>query len=149
MKIKLYIFITFVSLTLLSIAPTASASTNDVIYNDGIITVTGLGCAPPRAFSRPYAMIYARQAATLDAYRLLAEYLYKNPTQETTVATWYKGMIIDKTTFNTEAVHRLIKHIKITSIKYYHDGGVEVTIQASVINPTQFRKQINTKDVSP
>lgn len=117
MKKKFYILIATVLLIHLSIASTVSAkdTVDATNWEDNLITCTGIGRPPSNAFSHSYARIYARQAATLDAYLLMAECLL------------YTGDY--KINFNTEMAYKFSKVCKIKNIKYNTDGSVEVTLQ--------------------
>lgn len=103
----------------------ADAGTN---WENATITVVGNGIAPPDTVNAAQAKALAKRAATVDAYRQLAESVKGvNVTSESTVENM---MVLSDVT--TTKVNATIQGARILDVKYTQDGGCEVTMQVSI-----------------
>lgn len=109
----------------------ASAEQQMTDYADGVnwqgrvITVTGIGLAPPNAVNRTQAKGLASQAARADAYRKLAEIVNGVRVEgETTI----EKMLTTRDQIQLK-VSATIKGAKVTNETFMSDGSYRVTMQ--------------------
>ncbi len=124
------LMITFFCVLVAMIMTTASVLAAEVGTNwgDATITVVGNGIAPSNTVNAAQAKALAKRAATVDAYRQLAESVKGvNVTSESTVENMMVLSDVTKTKVNAT-----IQGARILDVKYTQDGGCEVTMQVSI-----------------
>ncbi|MBR2215575.1 MAG: LPP20 family lipoprotein [Selenomonadaceae bacterium] len=93
-------------------------------WEQGVITVTGEGMAPPTAVNATHGRILAKRAATLDGYRKLAE-LVKGV--QVNAESRVENLMIADDAINAR-VEACIKGAKVTAERDLPEGGYEVTV---------------------
>ena len=101
------------------------AAEGNVDWDSRVITVTGMGAAPPNAMNPAQARMMARRAAVVDGYRQLAEVVKGvNVDSETTV----ENMMVTSDVITTK-VSGLIQGARVVAEQVVPGGGYEVTMQ--------------------
>ena len=101
------------------------AAEGNVDWDSRVITVTGMGAAPPNAMNPAQARMMARRAAVVDGYRQLAEVVKGvNVDSETTV----ENMMVTSDVIKTK-VSGLIQGASVVAEQAIPGGGYEVTMQ--------------------
>jgi hypothetical protein len=101
------------------------AAEGNVDWDSRVITVTGMGAAPPNAMNPAQARMMARRAAVVDGYRQLAEVVKGvNVDSETTV----ENMMVTSDVIKTK-VSGLIQGASVVAEQVIPGGGYEVTMQ--------------------
>ena len=97
-------------------------------WEEGTVTVVGNGIAPPATVNAAQAKALAKRAATVDAYRQLAESVKGvNVDSESTVENMMVLSDVTKTKVNAT-----IQGARILKVDYLPDGMCEVTMQVSI-----------------
>ena len=112
---------------------TAFAAEMGVDWDSRVITVVGMGTAPPNAMNPAQARMLARRAAIVDGYRQLAEAVKGvNVDSETTV----ENMMVTSDVIKTK-VSGLIQGARVVSEQASPDGGYEVTMQMNMFGGSE------------
>ena len=97
------------------------AAEGNVDWDSRVITVTGMGAAPPNAMNPAQARMMARRAAVVDGYRQLAEVVKGvNVDSETTV----ENMMVTSDVIKTK-VSGLIQGARVVAEQVVPGGGYE------------------------
>ena len=114
--------------TMLLMAASVFAADGATNWGDGTITVIGMGIAPQNSVNAAQAKALAKRAATVDAYRQLAESVKGvNVNSESTV----ENMMVLSDVTRTK-VSATIQGARILNVQYQPDGMCEVTMQVSI-----------------
>ena len=97
-------------------------------WQDGSITVVGMGAPPANARNAAQARMMARRAAVVDGYRQLAEVVKGvNVDSESTVENFMVTSDVTRTKVNA-----LVQGAQVISERPTQDGGYEVTMKISM-----------------
>ncbi len=117
-----------VAVMLLMVTGAFAADEGITDWGNNTITVVGQGIAPPNIVNPAQAKALAKRAATVDAYRQLAESVKGvNVDSESTVENMMVLSDVTKT-----KVSATIQGAKILNVQYQPDGMCEVTMQVSI-----------------
>ena len=118
-------FMTMLAFTIFSASEARVSAAEATNWDDGTITVVGMGIAPARTTNQAQARYLARRAAIVDGYRQMAESVNGvNVDSETTVENMMVLSDVTKT-----KVSAVIRGAKVISERSTPDGGYEVTMQ--------------------
>ena len=121
----------FMAMMLVTSVPALAAELG-VDWDSRVITVTGMGAAPPNAMNPAQANMLARRAAVVDGYRQLAESVKGvNVDAETTV----ENMMVTSDVIHTK-ISALIQGARIVAERAV-PGGYEVTMQMNMFGGSE------------
>ena len=128
MKKSLQMLRTGFAMVAMMLLLTANALAAMPDWENAVITVEGMGAAPPNVINAVQGRMLAKRAATVDAQRQLAEVIQGvNVTAETTV----EQMAVVNDTVRTH-VQALVKGARVIDEKDLPGGGYSVTMQVSM-----------------